>query len=281
LQDVLNGQLADFAAAADTAIPAVANLKPLADSLWRSFIEPTMLDSAGTLWLLLEPEAVRVAPLTGAGPSFTTAIVLYARPRLVSGARPSVRMRELPELALGEAPRSFDMPVTVELPFDEIERRAAVLLAAETATGGVRVDGLHVRGALDTVHIELDVSGAIRGRLGLTSRLRWDEASRELRLDDLAWSLESQGLLSRVKATLAAPLIGRALRRATMGGRVPLGAQLDSVRAELMRKLNGSVGPGVVLGSSVASLQITGVTSTANAFIVRARLSGQAGVWFQ
>lgn len=281
LQGVLNRQLADFAAAADTAIPGVANLKPLADSLWRSFVEPTMLDSAGTLWLVLEPEAVRVAPLSGSGSRFATAIVLYARPRVTSGARPVVRTRPLPPLTLGEAPRAFDMPISVELPFDEIERRAEALLAAEPATGSVRVDSVHVRGAGDTVHIGLDVSGSIRGRLSMVSRLRWDDAQRELRLDDLAWSLESQGMLSRVKATLAAPLIGRAIRRATMGGRVPLGAQLDSVRAELMRKLNGRVGPGVVLGSSVTTLQITGVASSATAFVVRARLGGQAGVWFQ
>lgn len=281
LQDVLNRQLADFAADADATIPNVANLKPLADSLWRSFIEPTVLDSAGTLWLLLEPEAVRVTPLVGAGPSFTTAIVLYARPRVVSGSRPAVRQRPLPPLTLGDAPRAFDVPITVELPFDEIERRALALLAAETAKGSVRVDSVAVRGVADTVHIDLTVSGAIRGRLGLVSRIAWDAGARELRLDDLEWSLESQGLLSRVKATLAAPLIGRAIRRATMGGRVPLGAQLDSARAELMRKLNGPVGPGVVLGSSVTGLQITGVSSSPTSFIVRARMGGQAGVWFQ
>lgn len=281
LQDLLNRQLSDFAADADTAIPSVANLKPVADSLWRSFVEPTMLDSAGSLWLLLEPEAVRVAPLVGAGPSFTTAIVLYARPRVVSGARPVVRPKPLPPLTLGTAPREFDMPLTVELRYDEIERRAEALLASESGTGGVRVDSVHVRGQGDTVHVDLDVSGALRGRLGMTSRLRWDDAARELRLDDLDWTLASQGMLSRVKATLAAPLIGRAIRRATMGGRVPLGAQLDSARVELMHKLNGSAGPGVVLGSSVTALDISSVTSTATAFLVRARLRGQAGVWFQ
>lgn len=281
LQDVLNRQLATFAAQADTAIPATANLALLADSLWRSFIEPTALDSAGSLWLLLEPEAVRVAPLVGVGPSFRTAIVLYARPRIVSGARPAVRMRPLPVLSLGDAPVNFDMPISVELPFVEIERRAATLLAAETASGGVRVDGVHVRGGGDSVFVDLDVSGSLRGRLSLVSRLRWDATAQEIRLDDLDWSLESRGMLSRVKATLAAPLIGRAVRRATLGGRVPLGAQLDSVRAELMRKLNGGVSPGVMLGSSVTSLRITGVSATATAIVVRARLGGQAGVFIQ
>lgn len=281
LRDLLNRQLADFAAQADTAIPSAANLKPLADSLWKSFLEPTPLDSLGTLWLMLDPEAVRVTPLVGAGQSFRTAIVLYARPRVVSGARPRAVSRPLPPLMLGEAPPRFDMPVTIELPFAEIERRASALLAAETARQGVQVDSVHVRAVADTVHVGLDVSGSLRGRLSLVSRLRWDADSRELRLDDLDWSMESRGVLSRAKATLGAPLIGRAVRRATMGGRVALGAQLDSVRAELMRKLNGPVSPGVALGSSVTDVQIIEVTSTGSAFVVRARILGQANVYFQ
>ncbi|HYW32251.1 MAG TPA: DUF4403 family protein [Gemmatimonas sp.] len=281
MRSVVNRQLATFAASADTSIPNAANFRPLADSLWKSFLEPSALDSLGTLWLLMEPDAIRVAALTGDGPSFRTAIVLYARPRIVSGRRPIVRPRPLPPLVLGDAPRGFDVPVTVELPFAEVERRARELLVAETATGSVRVDSVHLRAVGDSVHVDLDVQGALRGRLSLDARLQWDATARELVLDGLDWSLASRGMLSRVKATLAAPLIARAIRRASLGGRIPLGAQLDLIKAEMMTKLNGTVAPGVVLGSSVTDLRITGVTSTADAFIVLAQLRGQAGVWIR
>lgn len=280
LQGVIDRQLTDFGQLADTTIPRVADLQPLADSLWRSFLEPTSLDTLNSLWLILDPQDVRVAPLVGNGPSFLTAITLYARPRVVAGAKPAALVKRLPTLTLGEAPANFDVPVSVEMPFAEIERRAGMLLAAE-ATGNVHVDSMHVRGVADTVHVDLDVSGAMRGRLTLTARLRWNAALRELQLDDLAWTLASRGAMSRVKATLGAPLIGRAVRRATMGGRVPLGAQLDSVRVEMMRLLNGPIGVGVLLGSSVNDVQILGVTSTATAFVVQARLTGRAGVWIQ
>ncbi len=281
LRGLIDRQLVDFAAEADTAIPRVANLQPFADSLWRSFLEPTALDSTNTLWLVLDPQDVRVAPFDGNGPSFRTALILYARPRVVAGAKPKTSARRLPPLTLADVPDGFDVPVAVELPFREIERRAGVLLAVETATGRVHVDSVHVRGNADTVHIDLDVHGVLHGRFSLVARLRWNAATRELQLDNLDWSIESRGMMSRMKATLAAPLIARAVHRATLGGRVPLGAQLDSVRVELMRKLNGPVGKGVVMGSSVSGLHIIGVTSTATAFVVQARLVGQAGVWFQ
>lgn len=281
LQGVVDKQLATFAAQTDTTIPQVADFRPLADSLWKSFLEPTALDTLSSLWLVLDPEAVRVTPFVGSGVNVTTTLVLYARPRVVAGGKPYVRPRPLPSLALGQAPSEFSVPVTVELPFVEMARRATLLLTEETRNQSVKVDSVFVRGGGDTVFVDLAVSGALRGRLGLISRPRWDAASRELRLDDLDWTLQSQGALSRVKATLAAPLVALAVRRATSGGRVPLGAQLDSARAELLTKLNGTLAPGIVMGSSVREVKITGVSTTASGIVVRALLTGQSGVWIQ
>jgi hypothetical protein len=87
--------------------------------------------------------------------------------------------------------------------------------------------------------------------------------------------------MSRMKATLGAPLIGRAIRKATMGGRVPLGAQLDSVRTQLLQLLNRTVSPGVILGGSITSFQVESVSTSESAFVVKARLLGQANVWIQ
>ena len=281
LQRMIDTQLRDFSAQVDTALPKAADLRPLADSIWKSFLEPSPLDTLNTLWLVLDPEAIRVVPLTGVGPSFQTAIVVYARPRVIAGAKPPTLSKPLPVLSLGGNPGSFVVPVSVELPYEEVNRRATALLIAETAGTSERVDSVHVQASGDSVRIVLDVSGTLRGKLTLVSRLRWDPALRELRLDDLDWSLESRGMMSRMKATLAAPLIGRAIRKATMGGRVPLGAQLDSVRTQMLQLLNRTVSPGVVLGGSITSFQVESVTTTDRAFVVRARLLGQANVVVQ
>ncbi|HYW52243.1 MAG TPA: DUF4403 family protein [Gemmatimonadaceae bacterium] len=278
LQVMIDKQLRDFSAQVDTALPNAADLRPLADSIWRSFLEPSPLDTLNTLWLVLDPEAIRVAPLSGTGPSFRTAIIVYARPRVIAGARPPTLTRPLPALSLGTSSGGFVVPVAVELPFDEVNRRATELLAAETANTAERVDGVKVEARGDSVRIVLDVRGSLNGKLTLMSRLRWDPAARELRLDDLDWSIASRGLMSRMKATLGAPLIGRAIRKATMGGRVPLGAQLDSVRTQMLQLLNREVSPGVVLSGDIRSFQVESVGTTARAFVVKARLVGQANV---
>jgi Domain of unknown function (DUF4403) len=280
---VIDGQLRTFSAQVDSAMPAATDMRPLADSLWRSFLEPTALDSLNTLWLVLDPEAIRVAPLNGIGPSFRTSIVVYARPRVIAGAKPATINRPLPplQLTVGDAPSAFVIPVSVELPFEEVNRRATELLVAETATTNLRVRQVTVRAMGDSVRIALDVAGALNGVLTLASRLRWDATTRELRLDDLDWTIDSRGAMTRVKATLAAPLIGRAIRKATMGGRVPLGAQLDSVRTEMLKLLNGPMAPGIIMGGSITSFAVESVGTTDRAFVVRAKLEGQAGIWIQ
>jgi hypothetical protein len=283
LQSVIDGQLRTFSTQVDSAMPSATDMRPLADSLWRSFLEPTALDTLNTLWLVLDPEAIRVAPLNGLGPSFRTSIVVYARPRVIAGAKPANINRPLPplQLTVGDPPSAFVIPVQVELPFDEVNRRATELLVAETANTNLRVRQVTVRAVGDSVRIGLDVAGALNGVLTLASRLRWDAVTRELRLDDLDWTIDSRGAMTRVKATLAAPLIGRAIRKATMGGRVPLGAQLDSVRTEMLKLLNGAMAPGVIMGGSITSFAVESVGTTDRAFVVRAKLQGQAGIWIQ
>lgn len=281
LRSVVDGQLKAFAGQVDSVMPTAADLRPLADSIWKSFLEPSPMDSLNTLWLVLDPEAIRVVPLTGAGATFRTAIVVYARPRVIAGAKPAPIDRPLPILSLGTSPGGFVVPVSVELPFAELDRRATELLIAETAQTSVKVQQVRVSASGDSVRIALDVAGAIRGTLTLASRMRWDANARELRLDELDWSLASRGALSRVKATLAAPLIGRAIRKATNGGRVQLGAQLDTVRTQMLTLLNRTVAPGVILGGTISSFQVEAVTTTESAFIVKAKLEGQANVWIQ
>lgn len=281
LSSLLNRQLARFGAQADTAIPLAADLEPLADSLWRSFQQPTPLDSAGTLWLVVEPTDVRVTSFVGVGASIRTSLTLYARPRVVAGGKPRPAGRSLPPVQLGEASDQYDVPLRIELPYADIERRATQFLRDDTKSGSVRIDTVRVATRGDSLSIALDVRGTIEGRLTLLSRPHWDPAARQITLDDLDWSLESRGLLSRVKSTLASPLISRAVRRATLGGRVPVGAQLDSARAELMRKLNGPVSPGVAMASSVTAVSITGVALSPSAIVVNARVRGDANVYIR
>ena len=60
----------------ESLVPAIANLAPVADSLWRALQRPVALDSASTTWLMMGLEQVSLAPVVGTTGAVRTAVVL-------------------------------------------------------------------------------------------------------------------------------------------------------------------------------------------------------------
>lgn len=281
MRRMADAQLRDMRHELDSIIPALLDLRPAADSLWRLLQRPMALDSAGSVWLAMGPDGVGLAPVTGAAGTIRTAVVLTARPRVVLGARPANGARSLPQLSVAPATSGLRVPVDVALPFDELGRRATALLAAESAGKDVRVREVRVWGAGDTAVVRLELDGRVDGTLYLAGRVRYDAAGRALRLDDLRYTVESTHLMTRLKVTLGAPLVRRALDQATSHGRLDVGAQLDSVRLQLNSQLNRQLAPGLAVGGGISDVRVIGLYVTSNAFVVRVELVGSAQLFMQ
>ena len=279
MQRIVNWQLGRAVQQVDSAFPAVADLRAVADSLWRQMQTPLAVDSAGTMWLLMSPERVALAPIEGRGGAIRTGMTLVARPRIVTGARPTVTVRPLPALTLGRAGNGVRVPVQIELPFAEIGRLAGETLARETSGQALRVTGVDVRGEGDSALVRLALIGRMNGALTLVGRPRYDAAARALVMDDLHYTVESRDRMTRLKATLGAPLIRRAIDAATGGGRLAVGPQLDATRQQLTQQMNRALAPDVAVGGGVRALQVTGLYATSTAFVVRVLLEGEAGLW--
>lgn len=281
MQRIANSQLEALRRQVDSAFPTLANMRPVADSLWQAFQEPTALDSAGSVWLLLDPETVSMAPLVGVGEMVTTAVVLSARPRVVLGAKPSPAPRPLPVLTLVPPPPagefgSLHVPVQIELPFADLSQQIATLLAGEAAGQGFTVKDAKVWGVGDTAAVRVDLAGKVSGSLYLLGRVAYDSATRAVTISDLRYTVASADAMTRVKATLGAPLIRRALDEATGRGRLDVGAQLDSIRDRLTTELNRPLAPGMAMAGAVRSVRIAGLHTTQTAFVLRVVLDGEA-----
>jgi hypothetical protein len=281
MRRVLDAQLRDLTRTADSLIPALATLAPAADSLWRELQRPAALDSAGSVWLAMGVERASLAPVTGVRGAVSTAVVVTARPRVVLGAAPPADARPLPALTLATAAPGLRIPVDVHLPFADLGRRAATLLAPEAAAKGITVRDVRLWGSADTVVVRVDMAGRLAGTFYLRGLVGYDAAARAVRIDDLRWTIESEGAMTRLKATLGAPLIGRALDQATGGGRLNVGAQLDSLRYQLTQQLNRRLAPGVLVGGGIREVRIAGVHTTGDAIVVRVVLDGDARLILQ
>ena len=185
-------------------------------------------------------------------------------------------VRPLPALTLARPASGLRIPVEVRLPFDDLGRHAAALLGPEAAAKGITVREVKLWGAGDTVVVRVDMNGRLNGTFYLTGRLGYDPSARAVRIDDLRYTIESEGVMTKLKVTLGAPLIRHALDEATGKGRLNVGAQLDSARAELTQLLNRRLAPGMAVGGGISDVRIQGVHLTADAILVRVLLEGSA-----
>ncbi len=279
MRRILNGQLESVRRVIDSVIPAVVTVRPAADSLWRALQEPVPLDSG--IWLLMSPQAARLAPLSGSAGAVRTSVTLIAQPRVAVGSRPTPEVRPLPTLALADASPGIHVPIDIEIPFSDIEQRATAQLAGETAGKEARVEGVKVWSAGDTAVVQVDLSGKVVGSLYLVGRVAYDPDSRMLTIDDLRYTLQSRNVMSRIRVTLGASRIKAAVDAATSGGRWNVGSLLDHARERLTKELNRSLAPGTRISGAITSVRVGALYTTPSSFVLRVVLDGNAQLSMQ
>jgi hypothetical protein len=181
-------------------------------------------------------------------------------------------------LTLANRPSGIHVPLEIEVPFDELSRRATALMSGEVAGKGITVGAIKVWGVGDTAVVRVDVTGRMAGALYLLGRVTYDAAARSVLISDLKYTLASASKMSGIRATLGAPLIARALGEATGHGRLAIGDQLDRVKSELATQLNRDLAPGVRLTGAVNDVTIGRLYSTPTAFVLRVVFDGEAAV---
>jgi uncharacterized protein DUF4403 len=278
MKRILDGQGARLKQQFDSVVPAVADLRPIADSMWRAMRTPFALDSASSVWFAMSPDAVSLAPLSGTGEAVVTAIALAAHPRIVVGQRPAADTRPLPSLTLAGKTSGIHVPLDIEIPFDELSRRATALLSGEVAGKGMRVGQITAWGVGDTVIVKVGVEGRLSGSLYLLGRISYDVATRSVLIGDLRYTLASSSKMSSIKASLGAPRIRGALAEATGHGRLAIGAQVEQLKSQLGDLLNRPIAPGVVLTGGVTDVRIERLFATPTAFVLRVVLDGEARI---
>jgi hypothetical protein len=278
MRRVVNGQVTKFRQQFDSIVPAVADLRPAADSLWRTLQRPFALDSASTVWLNMAPEGASLAPLVGGASAITTGMLMTARPRVVVGAKPALATKALPSLTLAGASGGIHVPLDIELPFDALSQRATALLAGEIAGKGITVRDVTVWGVNDTAVVKVRIEGRMSGSLYLVGSVSYDAASRSVLIPNLRYTLESSSKMSSIKATLGARRINRELEQATGHGRLAVGEQLDRFKTQLGTELNRELAPGVTLAGAVTDVRIEHLYTTPTAFVLRVVFDGAASI---
>jgi hypothetical protein len=282
MKRIIDGQVERMRTQLDSAIPALADLRPSADSMWRTMLQPIALDTASTAWLSMSPDNIALARPLGRGDALTTAVVITARPHVSIGAKPVTERRPLPTLGLAPpAAAGIHIPVDIQLPFADVSARATQIMKGEVPGADLTVDDVKIWGVGDTAVVKVAVHGTINGDLFMLGRVQYDTAVRQVLVSDLKYTLASDSRMSRFKASLGSFRIKRALDQATGHGKLDVGVQLDSLRSQLTAQLNRPFAPGVTVSGAVSDIRIAGLATSNTAFVLRVILDGQARLAIQ
>jgi hypothetical protein len=279
VNDAFESGLQRVPALVDGKIAELGNFRSVGERAWKQLQEPIQLDSA--IWLVIDPQAAAVAPVTGSAQTVSTAIGLAARPQVVFGAKPAAGNRPLPKLQVQPSTGGVHIAIEAELSYEEANRRLAKdLLAKPFSVGGhdVLVQKVEVWGVGDTVVIQAQLSGDINGTIYFLGRLAYDAAKGELYVSDLDYSLETKHVLANAAEWLNHGGFRQSIAERT---RFPLGEQLNKVRGQLQKGLSKSLGSNVAITSAIRSIRPAVVYATPTSFRARVVVDGDVGVKVQ
>ena len=275
--DAARTALRQKAGEADARLAAV-DVPGEARRVWEALQQPIRLTDS--LWLTVNPSAVRLGVLELRNDTLLTTVGLSAHPRVTGGSRPAPTIRPLPSPRDSTAHASaLHLLTEARLPYDvagSILTRELRGTRIQVAAQRLTVDSLHLLGVGEgKVAVRLGVSGPVDGVLYAVGHPAYDTATSTLFMPDLEYDVGTRNALTGALAWLGGEAVERFLRNRV---RIDLGPTLAEGRELLQRNLNRELAPGVRLRSEIRAGDVRHVRAAPEALLVRAVVSGRAEV---
>ena len=254
---------------------ACFDLRKEAQKVWTTLQTPLRLTDS--LWLVIDPSAVRIGLLKVEGDTLVTTVGLSAQPRIVGGARPAASERPMPAPQdSATRPPALHLLTEARVPYDV----TSAILTRELRGTKIRVGSrqlvvrrLRLSGIGDgRVAVGLSVTGAVDGTLYAVGHPAFDTTTAELSMPDLAYDIGTRSLLVGALSWLAQGTIEDFLRTHV---RIKMGHIIEQGRELLERNLNRELASGVRLRATVGAGRVLGVRAAPDALLARAVASGQ------
>lgn len=246
-----------------------------AQKVWDVLQSPLRLTDS--LWLAIDPRAVRIGLLKVKGDTLVTTVGLSANPRIVGGPRPppSVRPMPAPQDSATQPPALY-LLTEAQVPYDVVSVILTEELRGTKIRAGSRtlvVRRLQLSAVGDgRVAVGLGVTGAVNGTLYAVGHPAFDTATAELFMPDLAYDIGTRSALVGALSWLAQGTIEDFLRTRV---RIKVGHIIEQGRELLDRNLNRQLVPGVQLRAAVQGARVLGVRAAPHALLARGVASGQ------
>jgi hypothetical protein len=171
-----------------------------AEAAWMQLQQPVQL--AEGVFLMVNPERIRLAPWQAQGRKLTIMPEIQARPAVVLGVKPEPVLKPLPPLETaptGIQP-GFHVRVEADLAFEHATAQLKKQVAGkkfDTEKGSFEVLDAAVRGLDGKAILEVTLKGRVNGKLTLQGRPVFNEQAGTMQLADLDFTLESKSWITK------------------------------------------------------------------------------------
>jgi hypothetical protein len=242
---------------------------------WLLLQRPIRLSDS--VWLLLQPRAVHLGPITGSGKTISVDVGLTGEPRVVTGPRPADGTAPLPLLQREKGKHEQALHVLLEgaLSYDLANAILQKNLVGKRIRRGAR--WITIRDAqlsgigAGRVALAIRFDGAASGLVYLVGTPRFDPETRQLFVPDLAYDVSSSDLLVRGLEFMRRGDVQNLLRTRA---RFPVADLVERARERLERGMNRQLGQNATLVAKVATGDVLAVRATSKGILVQASANG-------
>ncbi|HEU4588025.1 MAG TPA: DUF4403 family protein [Gemmatimonadales bacterium] len=245
-----------------------------AQRIWTVLASPLQLTDS--LWLLVNPDSVRIGLLRVRHDTLVTAVGLSAHPRVVGGAKPVPAIPPLPEPQdTIYGPPALHLLAEARVPYSAASAVLTDQLRGtkiHVADRSLEVDSVRVTGVGGgRVAVGLGVSGPVDGVLYAVGHPVFDAETSSISMPDLTYDLGTSSLFVGRLTWLAGPAITDFLRSHV---HIHLAPVLEQGRALLQKNLNRELADGVRLRATVSASRVLSVQAAPYEFLARGIASG-------
>jgi len=250
----------------------VSDMEAKFKEVWDELQEP--INMGDGVWLQVLPHHLSIGDThliaDPKNPRMETVFELYAVPKVIIGGRPDVKKIKLPPLQNyipgGEG---FQITTNLKIKFDAVNK---LLMDPKTGVanmalpGGedynVRLTSIRIYGSGEKIVVEAGIDYSPLMNLSkkpahmvvyLVGTPTYNAKTQIISFPDMDFDVKSSDFLVQMAVSLDAGGIRDELRQHAV---IPIGADLDKLRAELNKNLNRKIGPHLALKMDVTQLQM-------------------------
>ncbi|MFN0177386.1 MAG: DUF4403 family protein [Gemmatimonadales bacterium] len=257
---------------------AALDVKAEFAKVWREIQKPIRL--ADSVWLTLQPQAIRMGRVSGTGSMVGTTVGIDAEPRIEAGERPLSPERPLPPLTAA-APEETGLAVLIEarIAYDVIDRELSTALVGKEikAPGGVvRIEEIGAFGiGKGRLALGIRFGGTSEGQIYFIGTPKFDTATGTISVPDLDYEASTASLLVKGLAWLKAGDIRDYLRTMAI---FPSADALVRITDLAAKGMNRELIPGISISASFNRTDVLRILPRADQLVIQARASGQAAL---